>query len=71
MLALLYLYACLAEVVVTDKDYQLVNRPSPMTSHSVVSRYGKVAELSSVKEFGTHMESRGILDWWRKGMGYA
>jgi hypothetical protein len=27
-------------------------------------------EIESVKEFGRRMEERGLLQWWRKGMGY-
>lgn len=30
-----------------------------------------LAEVETVKEFGGVMEQRGVLDWWRKGMGYT
>jgi hypothetical protein len=29
-----------------------------------------LAEVESVKEFGSVMEQRGVWHWWRRGMGY-
>lgn len=54
-----------------DKDYQLAARPSPADVKGQNPPYGKVLELASVKDFSNHMESRGILEWWRKAMGYT
>ncbi|SPO05405.1 uncharacterized protein DNG_08092 [Cephalotrichum gorgonifer] len=28
-------------------------------------------EVESVKEFGSLMEKKGVLGWWRRGMGYV
>jgi hypothetical protein len=64
------------------KDFQLVTRPSALESEDGVGMEKKkeekekeldigVAEVESVKEFGNHMEKRGVWNWWRKGMGYA
>lgn len=30
-----------------------------------------LAEVETVKEFGSVMVQRGVWNWWRKGMGYA
>jgi hypothetical protein len=30
-----------------------------------------LAEIDTVKEFGSVMEQRGVWMWWRKGMGYV
>ena len=32
---------------------------------------GMFKEVDSVREFGKYMEERGLLAWWRGGMGYA
>ena len=34
-------------------------------------REGGLEEVGSVKEFGSLMERKGVLGWWRKGMGYV
>ena len=28
-------------------------------------------EVESVKDFAAQMHARGVLEWWRTGMGYA
>jgi hypothetical protein len=54
------------------KDYQLAARPAPIDSKIIVDyEFGKLFEVSSVKEFSNRMSERGILDWWRAGMGYT
>lgn len=55
----------------TDKDYQLAIRPAPLENEIAETPYGKVIEVTNVKDFSFQMESRGLLGWWRKGMGYA
>ncbi|RJE26549.1 hypothetical protein PHISCL_01162 [Aspergillus sclerotialis] len=30
-----------------------------------------LAEVETVKEFGSIMEQRGVWNWWRRAMGYA
>lgn len=58
------------------KDYQLATKPGPQSGegreegdHDRAIRPG-LTEVDSVKEFGLIMEKRGLLGWWRKGMGY-
>ncbi|KAF2116865.1 hypothetical protein BDV96DRAFT_645270 [Lophiotrema nucula] len=60
------------------KDYQLATKPAELQLESddaeVKSRevpVGKLEELDSVKDFGARMEKLGVLQWWRKGMGYV
>ena len=59
------------------KDFQLVTRPSALEPEGEPEENIKeeldigLAEVESVKEFGNFMEKRGVLNWWRKGMGYT
>ncbi|QKX57260.1 uncharacterized protein TRUGW13939_04369 [Talaromyces rugulosus] len=58
------------------KDYQLVTRPGPQADEgypksSTISTDPGLREVDSIKEFGSLMKDRGVLGWWRKGMGYA
>jgi hypothetical protein len=58
------------------KDFQLVKKPAEKElgrSAKLDERvpYGKLEEADSVKEFGARMEDMGVLEWWRKGMGYV
>lgn len=54
------------------KDYQLVQRP---TRFEIASENLKLQtgfhEVASVAEFGDNMKERGLLKWWRVGLGYA
>jgi hypothetical protein len=55
------------------KDYQLAIRPAAVEAfqdHSSEQGIG-LEEIASVKEFGLWMQKRGLLQWWRKGMGYT
>ncbi|RAL06863.1 uncharacterized protein BO97DRAFT_357804 [Aspergillus homomorphus CBS 101889] len=65
------------------KDFQLVVRPGLLEEEAQPGEAGKrqgpnrserqrpgVAEVETVKEFGSLMEQRGVWKWWRKGMGY-
>lgn len=56
------------------KDFQLVKKPAKkqvegQTNDSKVS-HGKLEEMDTVKEFGAQMESFGLWNWWRVGMGF-
>lgn len=64
------------------KDFQLAARPDAVADETGGSaprpknRNGDtpkagLSEVESVKEFGGLMEERGVLEWWRKGMGYT
>lgn len=62
------------------KDFQLVSRPASVEAEGEPPgakgkgnrrREGGLEEVESVKEFGSLMEQRGILGWWRRGMGYV
>jgi hypothetical protein len=55
------------------KDYQLVSPTAFLAGNAV--RPAKDSfdfeEVDTVKEFSARMEQKGILDWWRKAMGYV
>lgn len=57
------------------KDFQLAARPSEVqveSEHLGQDRAVKgLQEVESVKDFASHMHARGVLEWWRTGMGYA
>ncbi|KAF2436804.1 hypothetical protein EJ08DRAFT_577382 [Tothia fuscella] len=54
------------------KDYQLAARPALVQSKIVPDYdYGKIFEVATVKEFSARMSERGVLEWWRSGMGYT
>ncbi|KAF4555118.1 Hypothetical protein D9617_3g021890 [Elsinoe fawcettii] len=56
------------------KDYQLAVKPGPVeigvVQASNPALYGTLHEFETVKSFSEEMRVRGLLDWWRKGMGY-
>ncbi|KAH8695341.1 hypothetical protein BGW36DRAFT_429219 [Talaromyces proteolyticus] len=58
------------------KDYQLVAKPGPQSdegyakSSAILTDPG-LREVDTIKEFGALMKDRGVLDWWRRGMGYT
>jgi hypothetical protein len=56
------------------KDYQLVSRPKCMklaaSDPSEMTMMPRYMEVNTIKEFGSIMQERGLLDWWRTGMGY-
>ncbi|KAH6619037.1 hypothetical protein C7974DRAFT_465540 [Boeremia exigua] len=54
------------------KDFQLVRKPAQKHANGPADsiKYGKLEELDTVKEFGAQMESFGVWEWWRVGMGY-
>lgn len=58
------------------KDYRLVVKPAAIawdTEGRVPpsSELGVLREVDSVKTFSQIMIDRGILQWWRRGMGYG
>ena len=55
------------------KDYQLVAPPAVVADRTVTSSEDnfEFEEVATVKEFGAKMQGKGILDWWRKAMGYV
>ncbi|KAL2354702.1 hypothetical protein BJ546DRAFT_39593 [Cryomyces antarcticus] len=57
------------------KDYQLASRMAPLSreTQQIVASSGDrgLFETDSVKDFGLKMQDRGVLTWWRRGMGYA
>ena len=61
------------------KDYHLAVRPAAMTheEHSPVAGATSpgpsigLEERESVKDFAAQMHCRGVLRWWRRGMGYC
>lgn len=57
------------------KDFQLAARPAAV-DQEVDGRSREpistgLFETDSVKDFATQMENRGVLEWWRKAMGYS
>lgn len=52
------------------KDYHLVARPAPVENSSRLIEYGKLFEVTRVKDFNALMTRRGILPWLRKAMGW-
>jgi hypothetical protein len=56
------------------KDFHLVKKPAyklvdgPVDNKKVPS--GKLEETHTVKDFGAIMQSLGVWNWWRTGMGY-
>ncbi len=54
------------------KDYQLVSPTSilPGRAIAVAGDSFDFEEVGTVKDFGAKMQEKGILDWWRKAMGY-
>ena len=59
------------------KDYQLVAPPELVPESAPIKDAKNDAvdydfvELETVKELGAKMEEKGVLDWWRKAMGYT
>ncbi|KAF7194246.1 hypothetical protein HII31_04483 [Pseudocercospora fuligena] len=57
------------------KDFQLVARPAELVRESNTEDThlptGVLDEIDSVKDMATRMEDLGVLNWWRKGMGYS
>ena len=54
------------------KDYQLVCAAEEVQGRKVGDVVGgSLEEVATVKEFGAKMEERGVLSWWRKGMGFV
>lgn len=57
------------------KDCQLAARPAPVMDEDSDCKEGEeevgLREVESVREFGCAMKDRGVLEWWRKGMGYV
>ena len=54
------------------KDYQLVSPTSIVPGRAIAAAGDSFdfEEVGTVKDFGAKMQEKGILDWWRKAMGY-
>jgi hypothetical protein len=53
------------------KDYQLV---SPVAGSSVgfeKAKYGVLREVETVRAMADEMQGNGLLEWWRRGMGFS
>jgi hypothetical protein len=50
-------------------------KPAPLElevdTAGVALQVGTLQEVQSVSEFARHMEERGLLEWWRKGMSFT
>jgi len=58
------------------KDYNLAIKPATLTREFVVNDDAAMPktglyEFDSVKTFAEAMRQRGVLHWWRKGMGFG
>ena len=57
------------------KDYQLVAPPEAWEDNSSQNAgenaSGSLEEVESVRAMASTMENRGLLDWWRRAMGYT
>lgn len=52
------------------KDFRCVARPAKEANRARLQATG-FHETESVAEFAKEMEKRGLLDWWKRGMGYT
>ena len=57
------------------KDFQLVARPAVIERDAMhacrTDHKTGLYETDSVKDFATQMNDRGVLAWWKNGMGYT
>jgi hypothetical protein len=57
------------------KDYQLVAPVATMPESAEVGAradgLGTLKEVEAVRDIAAVMEKKGLLDWWRKAMGYV
>jgi hypothetical protein len=59
------------------KDFQLAARPAEIFGQEGANDHIEqepptgLFETDSVKDFATQMEKRGVLEWWKKAMGYS
>ena len=55
------------------KDYQLVSPTAVVADRAITTAEDgfEFDEVETVKEFGAKMQEKGILDWWRRAMGYV
>ncbi|KEF63254.1 uncharacterized protein A1O9_01231 [Exophiala aquamarina CBS 119918] len=59
------------------KDYQLVAPVRTVATtdqaclESSYESLGVLEEVATVKEMAAHMESKGVMHWWRVAMGFA
>ena len=53
------------------KDYQLVSPPGEVPGRPLVEEIFDFDEVGSVKDFGARMEEKGVLEWWRRAIGYV
>lgn len=57
------------------KDYQLVapaaRAPEGINGDAAEVSLGTVEEVDAVRDMAAVMEGKGLLEWWRKAMGFA
>lgn len=55
------------------KDYQLVSPTAVIPGRPVgaAAQPPDFEEVGTVKDFGAKMQEKGILEWWRRAMGYV
>ncbi|KAL8419261.1 hypothetical protein RB594_002465 [Gaeumannomyces avenae] len=53
------------------KDYRCVCKPAPFPLPETPDVPVGFREVAAVADFGHEMERRGLIEWWRKGMGYG
>ena len=52
------------------KDYQLVSPTAVVPERAITEATFDFEEVETVKAFGAKMQEKGIVNWWRKAMGY-
>jgi hypothetical protein len=57
------------------KDYQLAAAPAELPTSAMNSagedEFGSLKEVDTVRDMAAIMEAKGLLEWWRKAMGYV
>jgi hypothetical protein len=57
------------------KDYQLAAAPAELPTNVKNSagedEFGSLKEVDAVRDMAAVMEAKGLLEWWRKAMGYV
>lgn len=52
------------------KDYQLACSVNQASSYAEDAAAGVLEEVETVKEMAMRMDQAGLMNWWRKGMGF-
>lgn len=57
------------------KGYQLASVPAeaPVNAENSAEEgdFGSLKELDAVRDMAAIMETKGLLEWWRRAMGYV